>query len=223
MKSLLFAMPGNENFADRLVAALGAELGAVETRCFPDGESYVRLAIVCTLDRPNNKTLLLLFTAHAAHDLGASSVGLVAPYLGYMRQDKRFRPGEAITSSAFGRLLSSSFDWIVTVDPHLHRWTSMSEIYSIPVGVCHAAPKLSACASTWQMHSLSVPTSRASNGSAPSQRTLVCPTSPLKKPGVEIATLGSRSRIWNDGGAKDRSWSMTLSLPAEPWRSPSRI
>ena len=153
MKSLLFAMPGNENFADRLVAALGAELGAVETRCFPDGESYVRLArdvsgrsvvLVCTLDRPNNKTLLLLFTAHAAHDLGASSVGLVAPYLGYMRQDKRFRPGEAITSSAFGRLLSSSFDWIVTVDPHLHRWTSMSEIYSIPAGVCHAAPKLSA-------------------------------------------------------------------------------
>ena len=61
-----------------------------------------------------------------------------------MRQDKRFHPGEAITSSAFGKLLSSSFDWLVTLDPHLHRRTSMSEVYSIPVGVCHAAPKLSA-------------------------------------------------------------------------------
>lgn len=153
MKPLLFAMPGNENFTGRLVAALGAELGSLETRRFPDGETYARLAsdvegrsvvLVCTLDRPNDKTLPLLFTAHAARDLGASRVGLVAPYLGYMRQDKRFRPGEAITSAAFSRLLSSSVDWIVTVDPHLHRRTSMSEIYSIPVGVCHAAPKLSA-------------------------------------------------------------------------------
>lgn len=153
MKPLLFAMPGNEDFTGRLIAALGAELGSLETRRFPDGETYVRLAsdvegrsvaLVCTLDRPDDKTLPLLFTAHAARDLGASPVGLVAPYLGYMRQDKRFRPGEAITSSAFGRLLSSSFDWIVTVDPHLHRRTSMSEIYAVPVGVCHAAPKLSA-------------------------------------------------------------------------------
>jgi ribose-phosphate pyrophosphokinase len=153
MKPLLFAMPGNEEFTGRLVAALGGELGSLETRHFPDGETYVRLAsdvegqsivLVCTLDRPDEKTLPLLFTGHAARDLGASRVGLVAPYLGYMRQDKRFRPGEAITSSAFGRLLSSSFDWIVTVDPHLHRRTSMSEIYAVPVGVCHAAPKLSA-------------------------------------------------------------------------------
>lgn len=152
MKSLLLPMPGNENFTGRLIAALGAELGALETRSFPDGETYLRVAgdveghsvaLVCTLDRPNDKTLPLFFAAHAARDLGASRVGLVAPYLGYMRQDKRFRPGEAITSSAFGRLLSASFDWLVTVDPHLHRRTSMSEVYSIPVGVCHAAPRLS--------------------------------------------------------------------------------
>lgn len=153
MKPLLFAMPGNEDFASRLTMALGAALGSLETRSFPDRETYMRLAsdvegqsivLVCTLDRPNDKTLPLLFAAHAARDLGASRVGLVAPYLGYMRQDTRFRPGEAITSSAFGRLLSSAFDWIATVDPHLHRRTSMSEIYAIPVGVCHAAPKLSA-------------------------------------------------------------------------------
>jgi ribose-phosphate pyrophosphokinase len=152
MKPLLFAMPGNEEFTHLLTSILGADLGLLETRVFPDGESYVRLVsdvqgrsvvLICTLDRPNAKTLPLLFTAHAARDLGASRVGLVAPYLGYMRQDKRFRPGEAITSNSYGRLLSSAFDWIVTVDPHLHRRASMSEIYSIPVTVCHAAPKLS--------------------------------------------------------------------------------
>lgn len=152
MKPLLFALPGNEEFTGRLTATLGAELGSLETRRFPDAETYVRLAsdvdgrsvvLTCTLDRPNEKTLPLLFAAHAARDLGASRVGLVAPYLAYMRQDKRFHPGEAITSGAFGRLLSSSFDWLVTVDPHLHRRASMAEIYNIPAGVCHAAPKLS--------------------------------------------------------------------------------
>ena len=152
MKPLLFAMPGNEAFANRLTSILGADLGVLDTRAFPDGETYMRLdsdvegrsiVLVCTLDRPNAKTLPLLFAAHAARDLGASHVGLVAPYLGYMRQDKRFRPGEAITSNAYSKLLSSHVDWIVTVDPHLHRRASMSEIYSIPVAVCHAAPKLS--------------------------------------------------------------------------------
>jgi ribose-phosphate pyrophosphokinase len=59
MRPLLFAMPGNEDFTARLLAATGTELGALETRSFPDGETYVRLgsdecrsvALVCTLDR----------------------------------------------------------------------------------------------------------------------------------------------------------------------------
>ena len=153
MKPLFFPLPGNEDLTSRLSLQVVGDLGALETRRFPDGETYVRLladvdgrsvVLVCTLDRPDEKTLRLLFAAHAARDLGAARIGLVAPYLGYMRQDKRFRSGEAITSSAYGKLLSSAIDWIVTVDPHLHRRASMSEVYSIPVAVCHAAPKLSA-------------------------------------------------------------------------------
>ncbi len=152
MKPLFFALPGNEDLTSRLCAHLVGDLGSLEARRFPDCESYVRLladvrgrsvVFVCTLDRPDEKTLRLLFATHAARDLGAARIGLVAPYLGYMRQDKRFRPGEAITSNAYGTLLSSTVDWIVTVDPHLHRRASMSEVYSIPVAVCHAAPPLS--------------------------------------------------------------------------------
>ena len=153
MKPLLFALPGNEDLTARLASHLAAEIGALETRRFPDGETYVRLlddfngrsvVLVCTLDRPDEKTMRLLFAAHAARDLGAARIGLVAPYLAYMRQDKRFQPGEAITSIAYGKLVSSAVDWIVTVDPHLHRRASLSEVYSIPATVCHAAPKLSA-------------------------------------------------------------------------------
>ena len=148
---MICALPGNEAFAARLQAELGVELLGLEWRRFPDGESYLRfeqdlkgrdVALVCTLNDPDNKTLPLLFAARTARELGASRVGLVAPYLGYMRQDRRFRDGEAVTSVHFAALLSEAFDWLVTVDPHLHRRRSLSEIYSIPNAVVAAAPAM---------------------------------------------------------------------------------
>lgn len=144
------ALPGNEAFAERLRAATGAEALALEWRRFPDGESHLRfagpvapeLALVCSLDRPDEKALALLFAARTARELGAARVGLVAPYLGYMRQDRRFRDGEAVTSTHFAAFLSQAFDWIVTVDPHLHRHASLSEIYTMPASAVAAAPAL---------------------------------------------------------------------------------
>lgn len=95
--------------------------------------------IVCTLDRPDDKLVPLLLLAEALRDSGASSVGLVAPYLAYMRQDVRFHPGETVSARHFARWLSGSFDSLVTVDPHLHRILDLSEIYRIPTRVVHAA------------------------------------------------------------------------------------
>jgi ribose-phosphate pyrophosphokinase len=60
-----------------------------------------------------------------------------------MRQDRRFKPDEAVTSRQVAHLLSDAFDWLVTVDPHLHRYASLAEIYSIPTRVIHAAPLIS--------------------------------------------------------------------------------
>lgn len=47
---------------------------------------------------------------------------------------------EAVTSVHFAALISEAFDWLVTVDPHLHRRGSLYEIYSIPNAVVAAAP-----------------------------------------------------------------------------------
>jgi ribose-phosphate pyrophosphokinase len=88
--------------------------------------------------------LRLAFAATAARDLGAIRVGIIAPYLAYMRQDKRFQPGEAVSSVAFARLLSSGIDWLATVDPHLHRYATLDAIYPVATRVAHAAPLLSA-------------------------------------------------------------------------------
>ena len=149
MNPLVFGLPGSEQMARELASRLDGERGALTLRRFPDGEDYVRLdtpvanrsvLLVCTLDRPDGKIMPLVFAAGGAKDMGAAAVGLVAPYLAYMRQDKRFNPGEAITSRIFASLLSSRFDFLVTVDPHLHRYHSLADIYSVPAEVVHAAP-----------------------------------------------------------------------------------
>ena len=155
----VLAMPGNEALADVLAATLAdgdaaVAAGAaaarvpVTVRHFPDGESHVRVdapitgrhaLIVCTLDRPDSKLVPLLLLACAAREAGATSVGLVAPYLAYMRQDRRFASGETISAQRVAAWISSHFDWLVTVDPHLHRILRLSDVYSIPARVVHAA------------------------------------------------------------------------------------
>lgn len=148
---VIIPLPGNEALARDLARSGAGELAAIETRNFPDGETYVRLAcdvagqavlLVSTLARPDEGFLRLIFLADAARSLGAATVTLVAPYLAYMRQDRRFQPGEAVTSLSFARLISSSFDRLVTVDPHLHRYPALSALYDIPTLTLHAASLL---------------------------------------------------------------------------------
>ena len=151
MKPLVYAFPGEERTASALARELDAEPGELQLRRFPDGEDHLRLitppegrdvTLVCGLDRPDEKSLPVYFAASTARELGATRVGLVAPYLGYMRQDARFQPGEAVTSVHFARWLSQFLDWMVTVDPHLHRHPSLDCIYSIPTAVAPAAPAI---------------------------------------------------------------------------------
>jgi ribose-phosphate pyrophosphokinase len=153
MSIVVFALPGNETLAAALATALGAKTGALCVRRFPDGETYLRfdtpvagqqVVLACSLHHPDEQAMPLLFAAATAKELGAASVGLAAPYLGYMRQDKRFHDGEAVTSALFARLLSQHVDRLVSVDPHLHRWNSLDQIYSVPSKVVPAAPLLAA-------------------------------------------------------------------------------
>ena len=69
---------------------LEIEIGSVEIRNFPEGESYIRIdsdvknkvvLLVCELDHPNNKVLPLMFMAQTIKELGANKVCLISPYL----------------------------------------------------------------------------------------------------------------------------------------------
>lgn len=146
---LILALPGAADLATGLASRLRCEHAELQLHRFPDGETGVRIdasvqgrcvVLAGSLDQPDGKTLPLIFAADAARELGAKQVGLVAPYLAYMRQDKRFQPGEAVTSRSYARLLSASLDFLVTVDPHLHRIHNLNEIYSLHTQVVPAAP-----------------------------------------------------------------------------------
>lgn len=144
---IILALPGNETMATNLAAQLGCETGRVHVRHFPDGETQVNIDalvggkevfIVASLDHPDDKFFALYFLAKTLKEFGAYSVKLVAPYLAYMRHDKRFQPGDCISSDLFAHLLSSFVDEIITIDPHLHRHHSLSEMYYIPAKALHA-------------------------------------------------------------------------------------
>jgi ribose-phosphate pyrophosphokinase len=147
--TVLIAVPGSEACAQRLGTRLGLDVIVPELRQFPDGELYVRIdrdglaedAVIVGNLRGDN-FLRVAFLAGTARDLGAARIGLVAPYLAYMRQDSRFKRGEGVTSAYFARLVSSTADWLVTVDPHLHRYDSLDGIYSIPTTIARAAPAI---------------------------------------------------------------------------------
>ncbi len=158
MRIVLHAMPGNESTADRLAQALAAAGHAAHSSVctvhrFPDGESLPTVdaeqvnpdsetVLVCTLDKPDTKTVPLLLAAATLRELGARRVGLLAPYLAYMRQDARFAPGQAVSARIYAGMLSQHFDWVVTVDPHLHRIHRLEEIYTARSRALTAAPLL---------------------------------------------------------------------------------
>jgi len=151
MKTVVFAYPGNESIAKEMCKRSDLEPGIAEWNFFPDGESKFRVhtkvenasvVLVCSLDRPDQKLTRLYLFAQLLKSYGAKSICLVAPYLSYMRQDKVFSPGEGITAAYCAKLISSFADALVTVDPHLHRINSLSEVFTIPCIKIHAATEL---------------------------------------------------------------------------------
>jgi ribose-phosphate pyrophosphokinase len=149
MNRVLLPFPAQQALAAAIAPVVRARVGALAWRRFPDGESLVTIdpqldgadvAIVASLHHPDAMMMALRFAAETARELGAASLGLVAPYLAYMRQDVRFHPGEAVSATLFARLLEGSFDWLVTVDPHLHRNATLGDLFEIPAANVASAP-----------------------------------------------------------------------------------
>lgn len=132
---MILAFPDYPAPAQQLAQLLEIPLQEIGLHHFPDGESRVRIPVELpghvllyrTLFNPNDKLIELMLAAVTAREQGASRITLIAPYLCYMRQDKAFSPGEAISQKIIGRFLANYVDEVITVDPHLHRITSLEQ------------------------------------------------------------------------------------------------
>ncbi len=153
MSALLVSPPSWPEPGKRLATALGLPFAPLEVHHFPDGESRVTVPpsppadviLALSLDRPNDKLVELELAAATLRELGARRLWLVAPYLCYMRQDKAFHPGEAVSQRIIGRHLASLVDGLVTVDAHLHRVHDLHEAVPLARAInLSAAPRLGA-------------------------------------------------------------------------------
>lgn len=151
MKPLVFSLFSPSKLFEKVIKNSNLEIGNTILRDFPDGETFIKInshvknrdvIVMTSLNQPNKKIIPLIFFAKTVRELGAKKVGLIAPYLAYIRQDKRFNKGDCISSRYFAELLSQYFDCLMTIDPHLHRYRSLDEIYSIPTVTLHAKEKI---------------------------------------------------------------------------------
>ncbi len=106
---------------------------------FPDGELYIRfrqglenksvVLVQSFYGSISDCILEVILAAKTAHELGAKKIVLAAPYFPYMRQDKRFHAGEAVSQSVLAGLMDDCFDLIKVIDPHLHRKKKIEDIF----------------------------------------------------------------------------------------------
>lgn len=148
---IVFSLFGSEQFKNKICDKLHYEVGHLSIHHFPDEEIMIKIdtcvkgkdvIFISSTDRPNEKIMPLIIAAETARELGAHKISLIAPYLAYMRQDKQFHAGEGITSKYFAKLLSTYFDWLITIDPHLHRWHSLDDVFTVKTTLLHATQNI---------------------------------------------------------------------------------
>lgn len=141
---------GNPDLASRIAAALGIQPVETRTRSFPDGELDVAVDpavrnadvyVVQPLGPPVNEHLVeLLLLIDACRRAGAARIAAVVPYLGYARNDRRTRQGEAVGLGMVADVLRSTrLDRAIVVDPHVPQ---VDAIFGIPLEVVSAVPLL---------------------------------------------------------------------------------
>ncbi len=152
MTTSIIGLLDSDELATTLANSTGWHKIPLNLHRFPDGEWRIRLldkpeknvALVCSLDHPNDKIVALILVCGLLRDMGVEHITQITPYLAYMRQDVAFNPGEGVSARYFANLLSAHVDKLVTIDPHLHRIAELEEVYTIPCVTLHAAPLLGA-------------------------------------------------------------------------------
>ncbi|MDK2790462.1 MAG: ribose-phosphate pyrophosphokinae [Methanothermococcus sp.] len=136
----------SQDLAYRVAKLSNSKLMRVESKKFPDGEIYVRIhgdvkgedaVLIQTQSSQNDAIIETILLCEALRDEGAESITVVAPYLAYARQDKKFNSGEPISIKALAKLYSTVCDRFITINPHevhIEKFFSIPFIYGDAVG-----------------------------------------------------------------------------------------
>jgi len=138
---LIVSCSHGKHLAKTIAKRLKKPYSALEVTHFPDSEiklkfnTNVKNKIVVLVQsfykNINDCIVETLFAAETAKDLGAKKIILVAPYFPYLRQDKRFQPGECISLKTIAKNIDEDFNKIIIIDPHLHREKTLKHIFKI--------------------------------------------------------------------------------------------
>src|SRR3989338_1255660 len=138
---IIIALSHGLHLANGIAKKLKKPYSALEVTHFPDSEIKLRfkadvkgkeVALVQSFyGNVNGCVIETLFAAETAKDLGAKKIILVAPYFPYLRQDKRFNPGECISLQTIAKNINEDFDEVLIIDPHLHREKTLKHIFRI--------------------------------------------------------------------------------------------
>lgn len=146
--TIILSCSGANHIAKRIAKKANVQYGKVLTERFPDSELKVLLKGNVKNKRVyfvqsfysgeksdvNDKLVEVLFAAQTAKKLGAKKVFLIAPYLAYLREDKRFEKGESVSARIIAKMFGI-FERVYVVEPHLHRFKSFDEFFSNAVRI----------------------------------------------------------------------------------------
>lgn len=137
----LFSGTSNVNLAKEVATIVGLSLGRAEVTRFIDSECRVRILedvsnqdvfVLQSLSTVADQNLVeLCLFATALKSLGAKRITAVIPWMGYSKQDKAFRKGEAISSQLVAKMIEAAgFDNVITVELHSE---SIKQYFQIPI------------------------------------------------------------------------------------------
>ncbi|MBW2974890.1 ribose-phosphate diphosphokinase [Candidatus Woesearchaeota archaeon] len=138
---MIIACSHGLHLARKIAKKLKQPYSELEVTHFPDSEIKLRfrtnlknkkvVLVQSFYGNVNDCIIEALFAAETARDLGARKIILVAPYFPYLRQDKRFNPGECISLRTIAKNIDEDFDQVMIIDPHLHREKTLKHIFKI--------------------------------------------------------------------------------------------
>ncbi|MFH1358521.1 MAG: ribose-phosphate diphosphokinase [archaeon] len=140
-RGLIVACSGGKHLAKTIArkANMHYEQDIIER--FPDSETKIKIPNVKNKDvyfvqsfykdkirDINDRLIEVLLSIKTAKELKARKIYLIAPYLAYLREDIRFRKGEAVSAKVIADLLKN-LKKVYVVEPHLHRFKSFKQFF----------------------------------------------------------------------------------------------